>query len=172
MKKGFQNVLKVWWKRVCLLVYADWPKGSRVWEKALKKWKTKGNHHGIDPLYWVMIHLIDPVQVVLGSWYCFDPWYWKRGSWYWKRKTYIRRRNSLCKWWVSVEGVWAWMNTSLWNISEWKGLQLNDRSECMKHLWRKWWRRVSRSEIYLYLLDLFMECSDLRWGEHLSEVKG
>ena len=58
---------------------------SRVWAKALKKWKTKGNHHGIDPLYWVMIRLIDPVQVVSGSWYCFGPWYWKRGSWYWKR---------------------------------------------------------------------------------------
>ena len=35
---------------------------SRVWAKALKKCKTKGNHHGIDPLYWVMIRLIDPVQ--------------------------------------------------------------------------------------------------------------
>ena len=35
---------------------------SRVWEKVLKKGKTKGNHHGIDPLYWVMIRLIDPVQ--------------------------------------------------------------------------------------------------------------
>ena len=145
---------------------------SRVWAKALKKCKTKGNHHGIDPLYWLMIRLIDPVQVVLGSWYCFGPWYWKMGSWYWKRKTYIRRRNSLCKLWVWVQDVWASMNTSLWSISEWKGLQLNDRSECMMH---QWWRRVSRSEMYLYLLDLFMEWLDLWWvehlGEHLSEVK-
>ena len=48
---------------------------SRVWEKALKKCKTRGNHHGIDPLYWVMIRLNDPVQVVLGSWYWFGSWY-------------------------------------------------------------------------------------------------
>ena len=40
------------------------------------------------------------------------------------------------------------------------------------YLWRKWWRGFSRSEIYLYLLDLFMECLDLRWGEHVFEVKG
>ena len=33
-----------------------------VWAKALKKYKTRGNHHGIDPLYWVMIRLNDPVQ--------------------------------------------------------------------------------------------------------------
>ena len=37
---------------------------SHVWAKVLIKCKTRGNHHGIDPLYWVMIHLIDPVQVV------------------------------------------------------------------------------------------------------------
>ena len=139
---------------------------SRVWAKALKKCKTKGKHHGIDPLYWVMIRLIDLVQVVLGSWYCLGPWYWKRGSWYWKRKTYIRRRNSLCKSWVWVQDVWAWMNTSLWSISEWKGLHLNDKSKCMMH---QWWRRGSRSELLLYLLDLIMEGLDLWWGEHLGE---
>ena len=60
-------------KRVCLYVYADFPRGSHVCmrettyqvaygQKALKKCKTRGIHHGIDPFYSVMIHLIDPVQ--------------------------------------------------------------------------------------------------------------
>ena len=46
---------------------------------------------------------------------------------------------------------------------------LEDKSECMMH---QWWRRGSRFEMHLYLLDLFMEGLDLWWGEHLSEVKG
>ena len=50
---------------------------------------------------------------------------------------------------------------------------LEDKSECMMH---QWWRRGSRSEMHLYLLDLIMEGLDLWWGEHLgehlSEVKG
>ena len=48
-------------KRICFKEYVDLSKGSRVWAKALKKCKTKGNHHGINPLYWVMIRLIDPI---------------------------------------------------------------------------------------------------------------
>ena len=58
VKKRSQHVIK----GVCFKAYADRSKGSRVWAKALKKCKTRGNHHGIDPLYWVMIRLIDPVQ--------------------------------------------------------------------------------------------------------------
>ena len=34
------------------------------------------------------------------------------------------------------------------------------------HLWRKWWRWISKSEMIMYFLDLFMECLDLRWGEY------
>ena len=86
MKKGFQHVLDSMMKKSMSLgirglaqgksrMHAEKNVPSRVWAKALKKCKTKGNYHGIDPWYWVMIRLIDPVQVVLGSWYCFGPWY-------------------------------------------------------------------------------------------------
>ena len=63
------------------------------------------------------------------------------------------------------------MNASLWSISAWNGKKFIDWSELIMHLWRKWWRGISRYEMYMYFLDLFMECLDLRWGEILSEVK-
>ena len=46
-----------------------------------------------------------------------------------------------------------------------------DWSELLMHLWRKWWRGISRSEMYMYFLHLFMECLDLSWSEIISEVK-
>ena len=44
---------------------------SRVWEKVLIKWETRGNHHGI-----VLAHGIEKgASGIKGSWYCFGSWY-------------------------------------------------------------------------------------------------
>ena len=146
---------------------------SRVWAKALKKCKTKGNHHGIDPWYWVMIRLIDPVQVVLGSWYCFGSWYWKRGPWYWKRINLYKEKKFIVQ--IMSVGARCLSLNEYFSVKYiWmERVTLEDKSECMMH---QWWRRGYRSEMHLYLLDLIMEGLDLWWGEHLgehlSEAKG
>ena len=72
MKKGIQHVLNLDEKSMSLGIrgfsygksrmHAGINVPSRVWEKALLKCKTRGNHHGIDSLYWVMIRLNDPIQ--------------------------------------------------------------------------------------------------------------
>ena len=56
------------------------------------------------------------------------------------------------------------MNTSLWSISAWNGLYFIDRSKLILHLSIQWWIRISRPEMTMYLLDLFMKCLDL-WSE-------